>query len=583
MKIDIYIGHTILFIFSIFSVLFAQEQPNTKVIDSLLIYRANDTTEAPYYKYKTALEISKHIGDKRRELKSYFRLMYYFGNKKNLDSMMHYAYYFENSEYQNKYRNLAYFYYYYKANSLVYNFEMIEQSLLELEKAYSYSDESNMIDGIRIKTNLAYSYISKKQYDKAIETLKPYTPDSIKVTPRVKLSLLSTLAQAYQCKKDGKNSYPLNLKTLKIAKQLKDTTKIFFIKSFLVHDYHLQGKHNKAIDSGLQIINHLKKHNPVMLQANYYNLSLAYDAIDQTDKAIFYMNEAIAPKKGLYEAMSDHNLEESLDYLAKFYTKNKKYKRANLTLCQKSDIISNARAKEQKAFTDYYDVKIRIIDQEKEKEKIQSEKKILTLQNNKQKQYILMLSIGFTCLLLIFSILWVYSKYFKSKEKIKALENKEREILKNHIQVRETELSMLATNKAKLLSELSEIKKELSGAIKENDKSKIHTIEKDMNSFLVKLANDNVFSKRLESQYPDMVMVLKDLHPQLSQNDIRHCILIKLGLSLKESAQLMHVGIGAIKMGRNRARTKINLPAETTTLKQYLDKISEDALIYDKE
>jgi len=45
-----------------------------------------------------------------------------------------------------------------------------------------------------------------------------------------------------------------------------------------------------------------------------------------------------------------------------------------------------------------------------------------------------------------------------------------------------------------------------------------------------------------------------------------------LGLSVKESAQLLHVGIGAVKMGRNRAKSKMNLPEETS-LKEYLNNV----------
>ncbi|KAA1244268.1 lipopolysaccharide assembly protein LapB [Aquimarina sp. RZ0] len=569
--------YTLIVYLSTYNLSFSQIQDSItlKEIDSLLKSSLKDLSSSSYTNYRIALKKSKEIGNKSTELQAYSKLMNYFSYQKNLDSMMHYAHNFEKGGYENQTKNMISIFFYEKGSNLIVDFEMIEQSLVELKKAYEYVDTSNTKIVVSIKNALAYTYMAKKQYQKAIDILESFSKDSISINSSVELHILINLGQAYQKLLKPKKSYAIHLKALNIAKTLKDTASLLFVKSNMINDYYLQGRFQKAVDSGLHIVEKLKKHRPDGLQGNAYFLSRAYDTIGNIDKSIYYMKEAIAAKDGYYPEMSDYNQIEALTFLARSYEKKKDYKNAAFSLWKKNKIIENIRSKEQKAFTDYYDTKIKIIDQQRKQEKIEIEKEILSLQNNKQQQYIIILSVGLVCLLLIITSIWIYLKYFKSKEKIKELKNNEREILRNHIEVRETELSMLANNKAKLLSELSEIKKELSIAIKENNAAQVQKVEKKLNSFLMQTANDDVFSERLESQYPGMVIILKNKHPELSQNDIKHCILIKLGLSLKESAQLMHVGIGAIKMGRNRAKSKMNL-TEELSLKQYLDQINTE-------
>lgn len=553
--------------------LFSQAAPSlhTNEIDSLLSYRTGDTVLAVYNRFQKALRQSKEIQYKKGELTAYTNLMRFFGDRKNLDSLMFYALNFENSDYDGSDRRLIHNFFYTKGESLLIDFNQSEQALDELLKAYEYVDAESSTSAVSIKTLLAFIYMTKKQYQKTIELLEPFLKDTINFHPKQRLRTLTVLAQAHQNLFEPKKSFPKHLEALNIAQNLHDTANTYLIKSSMLHDYILQGHHQKAIDSGLRLIEPLKKYSPYNLPICVYNLAIAYDSIGRTDKAIHFMNQAIST------ADSDYNEIELLGILANFYGKENDFKNSVLSLKRKSDIVDNIRLKEQKGFIELYDTRIKVINQQREKEMVEAERKILVLKNKDQKQHITILSIGLIAVVLSISAGWVYLKYFKTKEKVKELKKNERAILKNHILVRETELSMLAANKAKWLSELSEIKEELSTAVRLGDRENIFTIEKGLDSFLRQLAFDDVFSKRLESQYPRMVISLKKLHPNLSASDIRHCLLAKLDLSLKESAQLTHVGIGAIKMGRNRAKAKMSLSKEDS-LKQYLDHIEEQVV-----
>ncbi len=83
-------------------------------------------------------------------------------------------------------------------------------------------------------------------------------------------------------------------------------------------------------------------------------------------------------------------------------------------------------------------------------------------------------------------------------------------------------------------------------------------------------SNLNLIFQKLESQYSYFSTSIKNAHPNLTKNDIRNCILLRLGLSLKDSAELLNVSVHAIKIARQRIKKKINY-TDHVNLKEYLD------------
>lgn len=63
---------------------------------------------------------------------------------------------------------------------------------------------------------------------------------------------------------------------------------------------------------------------------------------------------------------------------------------------------------------------------------------------------------------------------------------------------------------------------------------------------------------------------LNELHPKLTNNDLRLCAYIRMNLSAKEIATLMNISITSVEMAKYRLRKKLNLD-ETITLNQYLN------------
>ncbi|MDN4164785.1 tetratricopeptide repeat protein [Cytophagales bacterium LB-30] len=67
------------------------------------------------------------------------------------------------------------------------------------------------------------------------------------------------------------------------------------------------------------------------------------------------------------------------------------------------------------------------------------------------------------------------------------------------------------------------------------------------------------FKTYFEQVHPDFFKKLKDSYPSLSASELRHCALINLSLSIKETAQLLSISPDSVKVARHRIRKKLNL------------------------
>ncbi len=76
----------------------------------------------------------------------------------------------------------------------------------------------------------------------------------------------------------------------------------------------------------------------------------------------------------------------------------------------------------------------------------------------------------------------------------------------------------------------------------------------------------STFNRNFDVVYGGYTKRLHELHPQLSQADIRLCCYIKMGLTSKEIAPLINISFKSVEMARYRLRKKINLsPALSLT------------------
>lgn len=77
------------------------------------------------------------------------------------------------------------------------------------------------------------------------------------------------------------------------------------------------------------------------------------------------------------------------------------------------------------------------------------------------------------------------------------------------------------------------------------------------------------FNRYFGNVHHDFFNKLKEKFPDVSGNDLRHCALIKMNLSLKESAEILGVDVGSVKVARYRMKRKMGL-GEEDDLKQII-------------
>lgn len=170
----------------------------------------------------------------------------------------------------------------------------------------------------------------------------------------------------------------------------------------------------------------------------------------------------------------------------------------------------------------------------------------------------------------------IYRSYYKNQRKkllrqkekeleIKQLENEQQLMhfknleLEKDIEAKNRELGMSAMNLIKRNELLGTIKKELGNAKNIDDIAKV-----------VKLINRNlnttddwkIFEEAFNNTDKDFIKKLKELHSNLTSNDLRLCTYLRLNLSSKEIAPLLNISIRSVEVKRYRLRKKMNLPHE---------------------
>jgi hypothetical protein len=537
-----------------------------KEIDSLNKTYSFSTTLNGYINHHYKLKTSKSINYQKGIFKSYIQLMWYHGVKRKLDSTLYYCNQFEVFEQSHPNKEIKIIYLHNRALLFNLYLGLTEEALNSYTTAYSLVSKDSLAEKIELNIAISQCYANKKQYSKAITVLNQCIKDTAKIKFKMKFILLETLATSYQFMNKPEKSFPIHQKMIALSKKNNDKLMEVYTQNGIIYDYYLQHQYQKGIDYGLKVREKFKIPDlSEYMFANSEFLANNYNAIGNYKNAIYFMKSAIS------ETPAYNELPDLYSDLAKYYKSNNDLKEATEIYEKRDQVIDSIRSMEQKAFTDYYDTKIKFINQ------TENSKKII-LENSVQKSYIVSLIIGIFCLLLFILSFVIYRKYNKSEKKIEDLKEKEKVILKNHIKLREDELSVILISEAKKNEKLDQIKIDLTHGVKNNDIKQIKIAEESLNEYLKSADEFNIFSERLESQYPGIVYQLKNSHPELSQNDIKHCLLVKLGLSLKESAQLLSVTTGTVKTARNRVVRKLDLP-EDLNFKDYLDQIENSKLI----
>lgn len=113
---------------------------------------------------------------------------------------------------------------------------------------------------------------------------------------------------------------------------------------------------------------------------------------------------------------------------------------------------------------------------------------------------------------------------------------------------------------------LSESQKKGTPSLREDVSKLIHDIQNELQN---EAANDGVASYSVHANF---ISKLQSISPQLTKNDIRLCLYIKLGFSSAEIGGFLNITENSVTVRRSRVRTKLNLP-EGSNFKEFLNSI----------
>lgn len=91
-------------------------------------------------------------------------------------------------------------------------------------------------------------------------------------------------------------------------------------------------------------------------------------------------------------------------------------------------------------------------------------------------------------------------------------------------------------------------------------KIKLAEMHRIFDSFLT--VEDKTFEIQMDELHQDFFKKLKEQFPGLSSNDLRLCAYLKIGLSSKEIADILHILPSSAYISRSRLRKKLNLETE---------------------
>lgn len=173
--------------------------------------------------------------------------------------------------------------------------------------------------------------------------------------------------------------------------------------------------------------------------------------------------------------------------------------------------------------------------------------------------------------------------------KVKKIENRElrsnleqemiitrlnRENFEKDLQKKDCEISssvLLLSNKNDVLQQISEITKEYA----DNGKIPKEYVDKINDTVGNSIKNDDGWSRfklHFDSVHPSFFTKLKELSGDLSENDLRLCAYIHIGMRSKEIAAMLGVSPASINTNRYRLRKKLGL-AKADNLEDFIRKI----------
>lgn len=152
----------------------------------------------------------------------------------------------------------------------------------------------------------------------------------------------------------------------------------------------------------------------------------------------------------------------------------------------------------------------------------------------------------------------------KHKQELKEFTHrKEKDLLENSLQSKSTELAaqaLILANQRTLITEVNQLFNQLDA----NDESKKlkKKFEKTFSSYSYNKNEWESFELNIQEIHQDFIKRLSEEYTELSAKDLKLCVFLRMNLSTKEIAPLMHLNYRSVELQRYRLRKKMHISSE---------------------
>ena len=453
------------------------------------------------------------------------------------------------------------------------------------------NDTSNLANSYKILTSI---YWETERYEKSVsisfKALNIYEAigDTLGIiSANNNIGLLYSYMQDY---KEAKNHYEKALKFL-------ENNKINYPIGNLYNNIGLVYKNTKVYDSALLYYNlansaYKKQHSSSGMASVFLNIGNIYAFhVLNSDSAFYCFNKALELSEnsnfavqtdiyssigGLYEELGDYKnsitaYKNELS-LATKNNDNESVGDANSSLAdvyKKSGDIENAYK-----HLKYFIVAKDSLNMEKAKvaianleSKYENDKNLHRIEDLKQKQKtdktIIYLSIlGFILIIFVLALtVRVYAYRRKSHLLTKKLLEAKNEKLEEDVKYKTRQLTsrtLMMVQKNTILNEILKFISEINTDSAETNKN-LASLKWKLKQSIHSEEDWNLFHHYFEELNKDFYTGLTELNPKLSSSELKLCALIKLNLSIKETASVLNITPNSVKSTRYVLRKKLGL------------------------
>ncbi len=207
---------------------------------------------------------------------------------------------------------------------------------------------------------------------------------------------------------------------------------------------------------------------------------------------------------------------------------------------------STSNSNFSKVFDDY---KVMLATAEQRADILQLEKDV---QSKNLRIWLVSIGLGLSLIAAFFVV-----KYYRVR-RIKAQE----ELFRKEQQLTDHTVAMLRKNQA--MAEIDELVK---GIGKKSNGELVRSVQRMERVLSLDRKEEESWNQFLEyfgAIHSDFFTKLKNKYKDLSSNDLKHCALIRMNLSLKQAADIFGVGPGSVKVARYRLKKKMNLDDDSS-------------------